>query len=217
MVRNYSAKKTVLVMCALLAFLVCLTGCGKPPKDITRKIALSYLERNGLMLDDIKYLSAYSKDGGYVVNIQAGDALCEMPMIKGEKDWMAKGISCSGQFLSQAESAKRQKALFIEGIKKGVAEANAKGPQTWENGVRMEKTAFDGTRLSFQCASPLTANEFTNEAKKAMTAELIKNICEDPSVRNAFNAGISWGYDINSVDGKPALSITINGKDCQGN
>ncbi|MBI5892542.1 MAG: hypothetical protein HZB79_02640 [Deltaproteobacteria bacterium] len=213
MEKNNLSRK--LVVFVLFAFIVGLSGCGKPPKDVVRKMALNYLKSDGLILDDIKYLSAYSKDGGYTVNIQAGDALCEMPMIKGEKDWIAKGISCSGQFLSHEEIAKRKKALFSEELKKEVAGANAKGPQTLENGVRIEKATFDGSRLSWLMTSPLNAVEFTEEAKKTIMTELIAKLCTLPSTRNAFEAGFSYGYDINSVDGKPVLSLTINAKDCQ--
>lgn len=211
--------KRVLTIFAVLVVTVGLIGCGKPPKDTARKIALNYLERDGLILDDIKYLSAYSKDGGYTVNIQAGDALCEMPMIKGDKDWMAKGISCNGQFLSPEKVTERKKARFSEALKKEMAEANAKGPRTLENGIRFDKFTFDGTRFSIQMTSPRKAAELTDkdidEGKNSMAAYLKTKQCEDPNSRNAMAVGIIYGADMNSIDGKPILSVTVSDKDCR--
>lgn len=199
----------------IFAVIIGLIGCGKPPKDVARKIVLSYFgAREELILEDIKYLNAYSKDGGYTVNIQAGNALCEMPMIKGDKEWVAKGISCNGQFLSPEKFKERKKVRISEEIKKEMASENAKLPKTLENGIRIEKLTFDGTRFSGVLTSPLKATEFTDKKKKDVTAEIIGIKCKNPAVRDGMTVGISQGMDFTSIDGKPVLSVTVTDKDC---
>lgn len=212
--RNLFMKR-VLLLFALFAFIVGLSGCGKPPKEVARKITLSYLEENGLTLDDIKYLSAYAKDGGYTVNIQAGDALCEMPMIKGEKDWMAKGISCNGPFLSQDERAKRKRTRIIESLKKEVADLNAKGPETLDNGIRIEKYAFDGSRYSVKMISPLKPSGFTQEIKNKITSQMTEFFCSKQEIQDVISAGLTYGADVYSTDGTPLFTVTVGNYDCQ--
>jgi len=210
--------KKVLAIFFVVLMAVGLTGCGKPPKDVARNIALSYVRSMGgewLTKDDIKYLSAYSKEGGYVVNIQAGDALCEMQMIKGDKEWMGKGISCNGQFLSAEKIAEHKKAAFADAFKKYVVSENAKGPQAVDNGGRVEKYSFDGTRLSLLLTLPIKATEFTDEMKKKITSNFINRKCGIPEAREAASVGITFGIDLNSSDGKSLAAITIGDKDCK--
>lgn len=199
----------------IFTVIIGIIGCGKPPKDVARKIVLGYFgAREELILEDIKYLNAYSKDGGYTVNIQAGDALCEMPMIKGDKEWLAKGISCNGQFLSPEKFKERKKIRISEGIKKDIASESAQFPKTLDNGIRVEKITFDGTRFSVVATSPLKASEFTDKKKKDVTAEIIGIKCKNPTARDGMTVGISQGMDFTSIDGKPVLSITVTDKDC---
>lgn len=206
-------KRSVAVI-VVMAVALALSGCGKPPKDVARKMVLSYFPNEYLTLDDIKYLSAYSKEGGYVVNIQAGDALCEMSMIKGDKEWMAKGISCNGRFLSPEKVAEHKKAQIIEALKKTAADANAKGPQTVPNGVRIEKYVFDGSRYSFLMTSPVKAADASPEAAKAIAAKFVSDKCNDPKAREVMDLGIKFGLDVNSSDGKSLISVTVADKDC---
>ena len=207
--------KRVFVTFAIFIITVGLAGCGKPPKDVTRKMVLNYFPGAELTLDDIKYLSAYSKDGGYVINIQAGDALCEMPMIKGDTEWIAKGISCNGEFLSSEKKAVRKKARIIESLKKEVVDLNAKGSKTLDNGVRIEKYAFDGSRFSFKMTSPLKPSSFTQEVKNKLTSRMTEDFCLKPENQDIVSVGLTYGTDIYSTDGTPILTVTVDDYACK--
>jgi|GEM_PF-532179 len=207
--------KRVFITVVIFILTVGLAGCGKPPKDVSRKIALNYLVRNELILDDIKYLSAYEKDGGYTVNIQAGDALCEMPMIKGDKEWIGKGISCNGTFIPEQKRKERKKARIIESLKKEVIDLNAKGPKTLENGVRIEKYAFDGSRFSFKMTSPLKPSAFTQAVKNKLISQMTEDFCLKPEIQDIISAGLTYGTDLYSTDGTPVFTVTVGDYDCQ--
>lgn len=207
--------KRVFITLVIFIVTVGLTGCGKPPKDITRKMVLNFFPGAELTLDDIKYLSAYSKDGGYVVNIQVGDALCEMPMIKGDKEWIAKGISCNGEFLSPEKKATRKKVRIIESLKKEVVDLNAKGPKTLDNGVRIEKYSFDGSRYSVKMTSPLKPSAFTQEVKNKLTSKMTEDFCLKPEIQDIVSVGLTYGADVYSTDGTPIFTMTVGNYDCQ--
>ena len=143
-------------ICVLLCCVAFISGCGKPPKDVARKMTLDYVISMGgedLQLEDIKYLSAYAKDGGYTVNMQAGEALCEMPMIKGEKEWMAKGINCNGSFLTGEKKVERRKERMKAKIKSAVEEGNAK-PYKNADGLTITNS-LDGKRYAMVIKSDL--------------------------------------------------------------
>jgi hypothetical protein len=180
-------------------------------------MALSYVQSVGgrdLELGDIKYLSAYSKDGGYVVNIQAGDALCEMPMIKGDKEWMARGISCNGSFLSEEKAIERSKARLARDIKKNVDEFNTQAPRTTEHGVRMNKASFDGKRYAMDITLPVTAAELPEDKKIALADGFTKARCNEKLSKEALEAGYTLGVDVSSSDNKSILSLTLSNDDC---
>jgi len=67
-------KKRVISTLVLTTMCLGLTACGGPPKDEARKNLLAYLEKDGVLLEDIKFVSSYAKDGGYTVNLMAGQA-----------------------------------------------------------------------------------------------------------------------------------------------
>lgn len=94
--------RSILIIVVILTALG-LYGCSsKPPKDVAINIAAGYLEKAGIKvqsLDEIKYLSAYEKNGGYTVNLQVDKLLCELDMLKvdtEEKGWMGKGFRWQG-------------------------------------------------------------------------------------------------------------------------
>jgi len=199
-----------------VASTIFLSGCGKPPKDITEKIAFNYVGSMGgglLELSDIKYLSAASKDGGYLVNIQAGDALCEMQMIKGDKEWLAKGISCNGSFLSPEKIAPRKKKVFTELIKKQAAETNAK--EIVNNDGSTGKFAFDGKKYSMIFNTQVPAFEIDAGKKKTLNDRFTQMMCTEQAFRTAHEVGYDTGVDMISKDNKLLFSVTISGKDCK--
>jgi hypothetical protein len=195
-----------------------LSGCGKPPKDVAQKIALNYINDMGsgtyVELSDIKYLSAASKDGGYLVNIQAGDALCEMRMIKGEKEWMAKGISCNGDFLSREKTVERKKVVFTKLIQKEVDKTKAK-EITNKNGTTT-KYIFDGKRYALVLNTQAPATDVPNEKKKEVADNFTQLLCSAQEFKTAREVGYDTGVDMVSKDNKTLLSVTVSSKDdCQ--
>ena len=206
------------IIFALLAVVLTLTlvGCGKPPKDVAQKIALNYINGMGgeyVELGDIKYLSAASKDGGYLVNIQAGDALCEMQMIKGDKEWLAKGISCNGSFLSSDKIAPRKKTVVTKLIQKQVDETKAKEIVN-ENGTT-GKFTFDGKRYAMVLNTQAPAVEIPADKKKEASDKFVELMCSQKGFRSAREVGYDTGVDMVSKDNKTLVSVTISDKDCQ--
>jgi hypothetical protein len=201
------------------ALTLTLVGCGKPPKDVAQKIALNYVNGMGsgayMELADIKFLSAASKDGGYLVNIQAGDALCEMQMIKGDKEWMAKGISCNGAFLSSEKTMERKKIVVTKLIQKQADETKTK-EITNANGTT-GKFIFDGKRYAMvlNTQAPAPAGEIPAEKKKEATDSFVQLMCTNKGFKSAREVGYETGVDMVSKDNKVIFSVTINDKDCQ--
>jgi hypothetical protein len=206
--------KKVLWLMVLFLVAFAVAGCGKPPKDVARKLALSYVDDSELVLADVEYLSAYAKEGGYTVNVRVGDAICEMPMIKGEKGWLAKGISCNGSFLSSEKRAERRRSRLARQIKDAVESENRKGPRTFPNGVKFEKASFDGSIYKIVLISPHESSYFSEKFISTVKGEIIDFYCWDDSVRQVLSAGFSYFFDISSSDGGAHISIPITEKDC---
>lgn len=81
-----------------------LIGCGDPSDDAVKNIASKYTNQH---IDDIKVIGSHS-DGSYtVMTLKINEAICDMPMIKAEGEWMGTGISCSGIFTKATDQVAR--------------------------------------------------------------------------------------------------------------
>lgn len=83
-------------MCAMLALAAC---SSKPSEKEVKELAQQYLASmpfGGGGGSEIKVIKSYVKDGNVVMVIQSGNMICDMPMMKTDKGWIARGISCGG-------------------------------------------------------------------------------------------------------------------------
>ena len=75
----------------MLCLVVCIfAGCGsKPSKSESIQLGYQYLESMvpGIKKSEINVLKTYMKDESPVVVIQAGDMICEMPVLK-RQGWL---------------------------------------------------------------------------------------------------------------------------------
>jgi hypothetical protein len=192
-----------------------ITACGGPPKDEARKNLLAYLEKDGVLLEDIKFVSSYAKDGGYTVNLMAGQATCEMPMLKVDGKWIAKGMSCNGGYFTPEQAKERRKMALIKSYKDAAAKANAKLPATDQGGVRTDKITFDNNQYIVHVTSANKSGDYTEADKKERLSQYQTKLCSDRDVFQALDAGIVFGIDATGTDGKPAMSVRVTAEDCK--
>ena len=193
-----------------------LTGCGGPPKDVSRKILLQYLEKEGVLLEDIKFVSSYAKDGGYTVNLMAGQATCEMPMLKVDGKWIAKGMSCSGGYFTPEQAKDRSKKLMIKTVQDEISKLMKTLPKTADNGVITTKVTFDASSntVSYFATSPAKAAEYTETVAKERNEVYKQAMCDGSSSRSMLDNGISFAIVQTSSDGKPLAQLTATLGDC---
>src|SRR5690242_19712311 len=100
-----------------------LAGCSNKPSDeTTRDLVSQYLSQNSSMTgglkvpkEKIRISNSYEKEGRKVMVVQVGGMVCDMSVIKTDKDWMATGISCNGSVYTQEEAAQEMKKEALEG------------------------------------------------------------------------------------------------------
>lgn len=83
----------------LMVALTFLPACAAKPSDKeVKELAKRYISSMpfGSSGDDIKIIKSYTKDGNVVMVIQSGSMICEMPMLKTDTGWVARGIHCGG-------------------------------------------------------------------------------------------------------------------------
>jgi hypothetical protein len=206
-------KVYVAMLCAAAA--LALAGCGKPPKDVAQKMALGYIIGKGgeyVELDDIKYLGETSKDGGYLVSIQAGDAQCEMQMNKKDKDWVVKGMNCNGTFLSKEKIAPRKKVMVTKLIQKQAEITKSK--EIVNNDGTTGRYTFDGKRYAMVINTQAPAAGLPDAKKKETTEKFVQMMCSQQGFIDAREAGYDTGMELVSKDDKTLLSVTITDKEC---
>ena len=175
-------KKKALLTLVLATMCLSLTACGGPPKDEARKNLLAYLEKDGVLLEDIKFVSSYAKDGGYTVNLIAGQATCEMPMLKVDGKWIAKGMSCNGAYFTPEQAKERRKIALIKAYKEDAAKANSKLPETDKDGVRKDKITFENNQYIVHITSVSKASDYTEADKKERSIQYQTQLCSDRNI-----------------------------------
>lgn len=208
-------KTKTLAAIMLTTMCTLLTACGGPPKDEAIKNLLAYLEKDGVLLEDIKFVSSYAKDGGYTVNLMAGQATCEMPMLKVDGKWIAKGMSCNGSYFTPDQAKERRKTALIKSYKEEAAKLNTKLPKTDQDGVRTDKITFENNQYIVHITAVNKSNEYTEAVKKEKTVQYQTQLCSDMNVIQALDAGIVFGIDATGVDGKLAISPRVTAEDCK--
>ena len=104
-------KKFLFVL--VLSAGLCQSGCSNgPDKAASTDLAYQYLSKMvpGIEAKDIYIAKIKENSGDTIVVVQAGNMICEMPVLKGKDGWMATGISCNGQFKPAEKEVAQQSA-----------------------------------------------------------------------------------------------------------
>jgi hypothetical protein len=65
-----------------------------PSDAVVKNIASQMINRPE---DKIEIVSSYKSNGGIMMNLKIGQAICEMPMLNTDSDgWVGRGINCQG-------------------------------------------------------------------------------------------------------------------------
>ncbi len=205
--------------CLMLSVLV---GCSsKPSNSESQQLGYQYLTSMvpGIKTEEISVLKTYMKDESPVVVLQAGDMICEMPVLKGKDGWIARGISCNGQFESSEKAVLRQKKLFRESVVKYVQQLNediVKKPSTAEvsDGIKLKKgTLVNDTIIIDVALNKEAANGF-KERFEPMRPNFIKTTCTNQDFSKAFKNGYSIEHVFLTEDNAKVTNIMITPADC---
>jgi hypothetical protein len=199
--------------CILLVSLIAcinLIGCSKGPsnKDASN-LAFSFLSGMipGITEKEISILKTLEKEGNTIVVVQAGEMLCNMPVIKRKDGWIASGILCNGQFEPPEKAAIRALNAIRDDIKTEIDQLNNKGPYTSEDGnVRYNKAEFENNVAAYYITLLNTnAMDCTNKIITEKIKPLINSLCSDSESKELLIHDIS--YKINSYDSDGNLSL----------
>lgn len=212
-------RRISIVIASVVAF-VSLVGCSKGPnnKDASN-LAMNYLSGMvpGITEKDISILKTFEKEGNTIVVVQAGGMLCDMPVIKGKDGWLARGISCNGQFESPEKSAERSRNAFFAMVKKDCEERNKKTPYySDDRSVRYDKIEFENNSMIYKATMvDIAANEMSEKDKKEENKAKIELLCSNDGSRSLLFNGITVVYDINDKNGSPLMKSIISKGDCR--
>jgi hypothetical protein len=138
---HYKKTTFLLIYCCFV-----LGACSaKPDEKTTKNIALQYIKNMSpieITTDKIKILKSYEKEGNRVMVLQVGGMLCDMPMIKTDKEWVARGISCNGPIFTPEELKAEKKKIFLKDHAEWMKKSNMEVPKSIS-----EKTYYIGGRI----------------------------------------------------------------------
>jgi len=209
-------RKSIIVF-AFVSAMITVAGCSKGPnKNDATGLAIGYLSNMvpGITKDEISILKTFEKDGDTIVVVQAGGMLCDMPVIKGKDGWLARGISCSGQFESPEKAAVRKKNAISTKLKAEINESNKKLPKE-EDGLKTDKMLFENntiilklTLLEYNSSDIKTT--FINEKKNNWTGML----CSDPLIHDYMYNDIAYEYRVYDKNGTSIFNHIVNKNVC---
>lgn len=187
----------------LLVALVTLVGCSKGPsnKDASG-LALSYLTgmAPGITEKDISILKSFEKEGNTIVVVQAGGMLCDMPVIKGKDSWIARGISCNGQFETKEILEKRNQLLAQ--LTTDAVEINKKFPTYHGNDLRFDKYEIsEGSMILHATYTKYAHKDINDKILHDSKLDLKNKACSDKYTRSFIKEGIPQfvvAYDSNN-------------------
>lgn len=199
-----------------------LSGCGsKPSKSESVQMGYHYLTSMvpGITTEEISVLKTYMKEESPVVVLQAGDMICEMPVLKGKDGWIARGISCNGQFESPEKAALRQKKLFRESVVKYVAQVNediVKKPNSADigDGIKLKKATLSNDTIVIDIVLSKEAAVGFTDRIAAMRSNFVKTTCTNDQYSKAFKNGYSIDHVFVTEDNAKVTNVMITPADC---
>ena len=209
----------LLALCLMLAI---FPGCSsKPSKSESQQLGYQYLTSMvpGIKMEEVSVLKTYMKDESPVVVLQAGDMICEMPVLKGKDGWISRGISCNGQFESPEKAVLRQKKLFRESVVKYVQQVNddiVKKPSTAEidEGIKLKKASLANDTMIIDIVLNKEAAVGFKERLESMRSNFIKTTCTNEEYSKAFKHGYSIDHVFATEDNAKVTNILITPADC---
>lgn len=207
------------IIVAFITLIACanLFGCSKgPSNEVAKKLAQGYLSSMvpGISENEFSILKSFQQEGNTIVVVQAGGMVCNMSVIKGKHGWIAKGISCNGQFEPQEKAAERKRSFMLASMKQAVEELNKKVPTMSADGkTRNDKYELvNNTMVIYQTnvtakASDMTAKEIEDKRAEYLAIQCVK-------LKELVSNGISYEYDVKDKDGMPLIKHLINSETC---
>jgi hypothetical protein len=213
-----------LALAVLSLFLV--IGCSPAPDDETAKsLAMSYLSEGfgfdqvPVEKDMIKILKSFEREGAPVMTFQVGGMICDMPVLKTDQGWIARGISCQGSIYTPEQLYKKKKDQYLEKFREEAEQLKTKppvsqgGPQTTGMHVENDNVFYEVT--FFKTAS---VNEFEpsrlKEIRRDLDAKIQQDVCTNGRYRDGINHGIKVTYTILASDKTELVSVSIDKEKC---
>lgn len=212
----------VFKLVALCSAIGIFMGCSsKPSKSESKQIGYQYLVEMvpGIKKDEIEVLKTFIKEESPVVVIQAGGMICEMPMLKGKDGWIARGISCNGQFETPEKSAQRKKEVFRESVVSFVEKENKTYPAKLDNGSVMKKATLINDSLVYEVSYPeikvADISKKTMDEAMAADAKVVKeNLCSNKTFSKMLNNGYSIEFKWYDADNVSIGNVVTKLADC---
>lgn len=211
----------------LTVYAALFAGCSNKPSDeTTRNLVSQYLEQSPSMTgglkvpkEKIKVSNSYDKDGRKVMVVRVGGMVCDMPVIKGDKDWMATGISCNGSVYTPEEAAQEQKKEGLEYYEKAGDELKKKGPQK-VGAVQVDSITVKGDTVTIETSVPGVTAAQLDEKKKAVIANEAQNsvladYCNDDRKGPMIKAGATFIANLKAADKTPILTASADKAKCE--
>jgi hypothetical protein len=202
-----------------VACIVCvnLLGCSQGPSDkVARNLALNYLSGMvpGITETEIAVIKSVEKDGYLTVTIQAGGMTCDMPVTKGKKGWVARGVTCTGQFEAPEKAAERKRSYMLASMKQSIDGLNKKVPTMSADGtLRTDNYELvDASMIVHQTNLAAKAGDMTPRDIDGMKAAFLATSCV--KMKELVANGIRYEYVVNDKDGNLLVKHLVNSETC---